>query len=195
MGVIHSWHSRARIGAAAVAMAMALVPAGAGRAELPPEPIPAVNELGTPSPHWAFYFDFNISAWTENRFVLMDADTADFLGMMTTGMWPTLHMSPDGGEIYISETYYTRGHRGERQDVVSIYDPVKLTLEHEIELPHGKRAFATANASPASSRSATPTPTPPPSVRSTPASMCVTSLCCATASAPSPPTTPRASTT
>jgi methylamine dehydrogenase heavy chain len=39
------------------------------------------------------------------------------------------------GEFYLPETYYTRGSRGDRTDVVTIYDPSSLGVVGEVEIP------------------------------------------------------------
>lgn len=44
-------------------------------------------------------------------------------------------MSADGGKIYIAETYWSRGDRGAREDLLTIYDGKTLSLEKEIVLP------------------------------------------------------------
>ena len=44
-------------------------------------------------------------------------------------------LSLDGRVIYSPETYFSRGTRGERTDVVSLYDPAHLSPIGEIEIP------------------------------------------------------------
>jgi methylamine dehydrogenase heavy chain len=46
-----------------------------------------------------------------------------------------LAIAPDNSRFYVSETYWTHGSRGVRQDLVSIYDATTLNLVKEIELP------------------------------------------------------------
>ena len=41
----------------------------------------------------------------------------------------------DGREIYLAETFYTRGTRGERTDVVSIADAITLQSKGEVVIP------------------------------------------------------------
>lgn len=41
----------------------------------------------------------------------------------------------DGSKIYVSETYWSHGNRGDRADLLSIYDGLTLNLEKEIPLP------------------------------------------------------------
>ncbi|UCH30289.1 MAG: hypothetical protein JSV06_04485 [Myxococcales bacterium] len=104
------------------------------RAELPPEEVGQVFRLPeTVSDHWV---------WVPDRLlrhsVLFDGDTSRMLGQVGNGpqvsprapLW-----SRARNEIYIVETVYSRGHRGERKDFVVIYDSVALDVIGEIELP------------------------------------------------------------
>jgi methylamine dehydrogenase heavy chain len=74
------------------------------------------------------------------RTVLFDTDTGNMLGMLSAGMGIVAPVfSPDHHEIYLAETYYSRGTRGERTDVVTVYDASSLVPTAEILLP-AKRA-------------------------------------------------------
>jgi len=42
----------------------------------------------------------------------------------------------DKGEIYAAESFYSRGNRGERTDVLSAYDAVTLTPSFEVKIPN-----------------------------------------------------------
>jgi methylamine dehydrogenase heavy chain len=44
-------------------------------------------------------------------------------------------VSAERGEIYLPETFYSRGSRGERSDVVTVYDAATLAPAHEIPIP------------------------------------------------------------
>jgi methylamine dehydrogenase heavy chain len=83
--------------------------------------------------------DFAFSNLIDARFALVDADTRAFIGMLSTGQFATLNVSAARSEIYVSETYYSRGNRGERTDLVTIYDMATLAVEAEIVVP-SKRA-------------------------------------------------------
>ena len=85
--------------------------------------------------HWFWLSDVML-----HRTALFDADRSALLGTITAG-------SPGVGfvisplfsrgrhEIYLAETYYARGVRGERTDVVTVYDGRTLAPLHEIPLP------------------------------------------------------------
>lgn len=90
----------------------------------------------TPHPHWVWIYDLAASSMPDGRAYLYDGDTARLLGMLNTGYsFNALNIPGHYREVYSAETYYARTTRGERTDVVSIYDPFKLTPVAEIEIP------------------------------------------------------------
>src|SRR5262249_12707498 len=79
-----------------------------------------------PGPHWFWLSDILL-----HRTALFDADTGGLLGTITSGSGGvgfviTPLFSADHREIYLAETYYARGVRGERTDVVTVYDATTL---------------------------------------------------------------------
>ena len=90
----------------------------------------------TPHPHWVWIYDMAASSMPDGRAYLYDGDTARLLGMLSTGYsFNALNIPGHYREVYSAETYYARATRGARTDVVSIYDPFKLTPVAEIEIP------------------------------------------------------------
>lgn len=110
-------------------------------ADLPPEAVPNVVKVPVPyKAHWVFVHDFAFSNLIDARFALVDGDTRAFIGMLSTGQFASLNVSAARGEIYVSETYYSRGNRGDRTDLVTIYDMETLAVEAEIEVPKKRAA-------------------------------------------------------
>jgi len=67
------------------------------------------------------------------------------LGQLNTGFWPnSLIPSEKRNELFSVETYFARGLRGERTDVVTVYDPKTLDAKREIKIPP-KRINALSN--------------------------------------------------
>jgi len=67
---------------------------------------------------------------------LVDGDTGRYLGTLSTGYsFAHLILSRDGKLIYSPETYFSRGTRGTRTDVVTLYDPRTLGVIGEIPIP------------------------------------------------------------
>ena len=90
-------------------------------------------------PHWVWVSDILLK-----RSALIDADGGRFLGMLPGGSGILAPLrSRDGREIYQVETYYARGTRGARTDVVSIADAITLQPIGEVVIPP-KRAEHTS---------------------------------------------------
>jgi len=67
---------------------------------------------------------------------LIDGDSGRYLGTLSTGYsFAHVLLSRDGKLIYSPETYFARGTRGKRTDVVTLYDTATLTVAGEIAIP------------------------------------------------------------
>ena len=117
-------------------MALMLAPALAAAA-LPADPAGIVQSLAKPAPpHWVWVNDFVFPHMVSGKAMLVDGDTGHFLGELNTGFGALrVVLSPDGQVIYSPETYFSRGTRGQRTDVVTLYDPVHLSPVGEIVVP------------------------------------------------------------
>lgn len=119
--------------------AMLLVASGqAGAAE--PDPIPQTEQsdvltLPPPGPHRLLVTDAVYNHAKDGRAYLVDGDSARMLGMMPAAYNANIVADPKGGHYYVAETIWTRGNRGTRQDLLSIYDAHTLALSDEISLP------------------------------------------------------------
>src|SRR5450755_840033 len=109
------------------------------RAELPSdsEHGPQVASLAVPAPkHWVWVNDFVFPHMSDGMAYLVDGDSGRYLGTLSTGYsFAHLLLSRDGKVIFSPETYFSRGTRGTRTDVVTLYDPGKLTPIGEIVIP------------------------------------------------------------
>jgi methylamine dehydrogenase heavy chain len=114
-------------------------------ADLPAEPVGRVEVLPQPpGAHWVWASDAIL-----RRSALLDLDSGRMLGMVNGGFGLTVALfSATRGEIYVPETHYSRGSRGERADVLTIYDGVSLAAVAEVMLPPRRaiNALPTANA-------------------------------------------------
>lgn len=113
-------------------LCIAATPAGA---VLPADQLKAEVLPTPPSPHWLYAVDIVFSSMTEGKIVLIDADSRRMLGMMSTGIVAGFAPSPDKKELYVTDTFYSRGTRGERTDVVTIYNTDELKPIAEIAIP------------------------------------------------------------
>jgi|SRR5579872_3294738 len=120
--------------------AAALVAAGLSSqtavATLPTDPISEAQALPAASPHWIWVNDFVFPHMTNGKAMLVDGDSGRFLGELDTG-FGALRIVPslDGKVIFSPETYFSRGTRGTRTDVVTLYDPSHLSVVGEIIIP------------------------------------------------------------
>jgi methylamine dehydrogenase heavy chain len=121
----------------AASLALSLLAHTAASAVLPNDPAGTVQSLPTPTPaHWIWVNDFVFPHMVSGKAMLVDGDTGHFLGELDTG-FGSLRVVPslDGRFIYSPETYFSRGTRGDRTDVVTIYDPAHLSPVGEIIIP------------------------------------------------------------
>ena len=92
-----------------------------------PQPIP---------PHWIWVNDFVFPHMVSGKAMLVDGDAGRFIGELDTGFGAMRVVpSTDGRVIYSPETYFSRGTRGERTDVITLYDPAHLSVIGEINIP------------------------------------------------------------
>jgi len=101
---------------------------------------------GRPGPHWFWLSDILL-----HRTALFDADTGGLLGQISSGTAGVGFViaplfAPDHREIYLAETYYARGVRGERTDVVTVYDTTTLQPLAEIGIPPKRGEWFPGNA-------------------------------------------------
>jgi methylamine dehydrogenase heavy chain len=108
-----------------------------GRAEIQPErPQQAAPLPAEPSPHWVWVNDIVFHHMVDGKAYLVDGDDGRFLGMLNTGLgFVGLELPSDYAQIYSPETYFSRGTRGERTDVITFYDPRELKPTGEVVIP------------------------------------------------------------
>ena len=121
------------------ALLLSILFGGAAHAELAPDlgHGPAVATLTVPTPkHWVWVNDFVFPHMADGMAYLVDGDSGRYLGTLSTGYgFARLNLSRDGKLIYSPETYFTRGTRGKRTDVVTLYDAATLLPAGEIIIP------------------------------------------------------------
>ena len=119
---------------AALLIAIFGVSPALGQNDIEPEATGSIAALPEGSrAHWV---------WVSDRLFrhsqLFDGDSGRVLGTLDFswslgGRLP--HTAPNRNELYIVESVYARGHRGQRSDYVTIYDADKLTVNGEVEIP------------------------------------------------------------
>jgi methylamine dehydrogenase heavy chain len=66
---------------------------------------------------------------------VIDGHNLKFLGNLPIGFSGQIVGSTDRSKVYVATTYYDRGNRGHRADVLEIYDARKLAFEREVVVP------------------------------------------------------------
>ncbi|MDB6090996.1 MAG: Methylamine dehydrogenase heavy chain precursor [Gammaproteobacteria bacterium] len=125
-------------------MRAALLSLAASAPLLAAPPLPAehltVTTLPPNNPHRIYVLDDAFTNEIDARVHLFDGDTYRRLGQIDAGFNPGFNLSPDGKTTVVGTTYYSRGSRGTRTDVVEFTDNTTLSITHEIVLPP-KRAM------------------------------------------------------
>ncbi|WP_374574449.1 amine dehydrogenase large subunit [Phenylobacterium sp.] len=122
-----------RVLAAAGLAALAL---GASAQERPAS-VPAdadVSDVATmpaTTPHRIYLLD----SFGGDQARIVDGDTGKLLGGVSAAPLSNIAFAPDQSKIYVAESIWTKGNRGTRQDMVSVYDGTTLNLTQEIAIP------------------------------------------------------------
>jgi len=111
-------------------------------ADLPNDPINVIEKLPASYPDtWVYAHDTNFFALADGKVVVVDvaAENRNYKGSLGVGQFGSFLPSSTRSELYAAETFYSRRLRGERTDVITVYDKVNLSPIAEIALPGGKR--------------------------------------------------------
>lgn len=127
------------VAAAGCLTVLGLFMIGSARADLPSDlgRGASVATLAVPaSKHWVWVNDFVFPHMADGMAYLVDGDTGHYLGSLSTGYsFEHVVLARDGKLIYSPETYFSRGTRGKRTDVVTLYDAGTLGVAGEIAIP------------------------------------------------------------
>lgn len=101
-----------------------------------PDPVPEAEEakvltLDPPKTEWGYIH----AGWNAQGTSIFDGKTGKMRGMVETSKSSDMAIDPAGKFYYVSETIWSKGDRGTRQDMVSVYDSTELKLRTEIPIP------------------------------------------------------------
>jgi methylamine dehydrogenase heavy chain len=104
-----------------------------------------IGTLPLPYPdHWVLAHDVGFNHMLNGKVIILDAEqetrNKQYKGTYDTSLIASVAIAKTRPEMYVYETFYTRGNRGTRTDVVTIYDKTSLNVLDEIIIPGGKRA-------------------------------------------------------
>jgi methylamine dehydrogenase heavy chain len=131
-----------RIRDKAAAIALLSILGGAAQAQAPATPaMPEVSDVATLPPAGPHRF-WLVDAF-EGAAQVIDGDTGALKATIPGASLSSYAAGPDQRTVYVAESIWTRGNRGERQDMVSVYDGLTLKLQAEIPLP--SRAYVASS--------------------------------------------------
>jgi len=125
--------------ALAVSVGIALGGTTAIAADLEPEiskTIPAITAKNR-----VYAADIAINHIADGKLHIVDADSGNYLGMIGIGFTGQITLSNDKREILVATGYLSRGQRGDRADIVEVWDADTLKFKYEIPISD-KRAMA-----------------------------------------------------
>jgi methylamine dehydrogenase heavy chain len=124
---------------ASVAVVAAALLAGSAAAELKPEEVVIGPPISAKSR--AYLLDIAINHIQDGKVHVVDGDTLRYLGGVGSGFAGQSVISADKKDLIIVTGYLSRGQRGDRQDIVEVWDADTLSFKYEIPISP-KRAMA-----------------------------------------------------
>ena len=115
--------------------AVAQVPEGATLGTQESHPTRTLPEAG---PHWVYIMEPVFPYLVSSKVWILDGDTLEYKGMASAGYVATMALAKDKSAFYVAETYWSRGSRGDRTDVITTYDAKTLNVSGEVVLPNGR---------------------------------------------------------
>jgi len=108
--------------------------------EIQPEQIGVIQTLPEIYPaHWIIAQDASFFHMNDGKFMVLDADSDDpavrYKGMFNGAFIAQFYQARTKPEMYVAETFRARGTRGERTDVLTIYDKRTLAPIGEVVIP------------------------------------------------------------
>ncbi len=107
-------------------------------AELPNDTLGVVPAIA--AKHRLYIADIAINHIADGKLHVVDAENGNYLGVIGSGFAGQFILSNDKREIIIATGYLSRGQRGERIDIVEVWDADTLSFKYEIPISD-KRAM------------------------------------------------------
>lgn len=126
----HRWRDMVFAATALAAVAAAPVALAEPAPVLPAEQSD-VAVMPPAHPHRAILW----TSFTAPGVYIVDADKGRMEGYLPKSEWSSFAIDPAGKYYYVAETMWTHATRGERLDMVTVYDSSTLNLVKEIPLP------------------------------------------------------------
>jgi methylamine dehydrogenase heavy chain len=75
------------------------------------------------------------SSFSSPGVFIVDGNSGDMEGYLPKSEWSNFAIGPGGKNYYVAESLWTRDTRGQRQDLIAVYDGTTLNLTADIVLP------------------------------------------------------------
>lgn len=103
--------------------------------ELPAETLTSDATLAGATTERVYVADVMISNIADGRLRVFDVRAGRLLGLLNTGYAGNFVLSAKSDEVYVATTYLSRGGRGDRSDILEVWDAQTLAFKHEVLLP------------------------------------------------------------
>lgn len=125
------------LGSAAVLAAAPKKPAAPATPppELPAETLTSNATLASATTERVYVADVAIAHIADGKLRVFDARQGKLMGLISTGFAGNFALSAKADEIYVATTYLSRLGRGDRTDVLEVWDAQTLSVKHEVILP------------------------------------------------------------
>lgn len=136
------WPRRMAVPWAAALLALAATAGVAAPKAKPAEPPPELpaetlggSTLYSATSERIYVADVAIAHIVDGRLRVFDARAGKLLGLINMGYAGNFALSEKADEIYVATTYLSRGGRGERSDILEVWDTQTLGFKYEVLLP------------------------------------------------------------
>src|SRR4051812_14139456 len=102
-----------------------------GAVTIPQAEVPSVGTLDPVQPHWVFVNRGNGQDGTR----IFDGDSGKMRGMVNMYGQDSFSFDPLGKNFYVAQTIWSKLDRGQRQDMLLVYDVRTLKLMSEVAIP------------------------------------------------------------
>jgi methylamine dehydrogenase heavy chain len=103
--------------------------------ELPAETLASGGTLAGATSERIYVADVMIFNIADGRLRVFDARAGRLLGMVNTGYAGNFALGAKADELFVATTYLSRGGRGDRTDVLEVWDTQTLAFKYEVLLP------------------------------------------------------------
>ena len=97
-----------------------------------------IATLSKPYPKRVYVLEPVFPVFVAGKIWVINGEKQDIEAVMSAGYAPNFAIAPDHSQLYLFDTYWSKGYRGTRTDLISFYDPLNLTINVDVDLPKGR---------------------------------------------------------